>query len=398
MKKIYIFFLIFLINVNIEAKITEDILIKDKTKLLKEKEELLKKEYIINKYSWIKDVNIKAKYEKNNDNTETQSIGMYIDQPIFNGGNIIRGIKSAKLKKEIDILALNKEKKEYIYEILNNVLIIDKLYIDLKTTKLKIQSNQIEYKKKLELYKRGLLDISFISILIIEKNNLENIEIDIKTKIKQQKMELEKISNKTYEYIKNNFEYKKYTSKISLKELLENSSLIMNKIEISLKEKEETINKYNLFPTVNIYANSEYQKIIKNNVETRKNMNNVGIKINIPLSVNKVNQYQKTKIDKLIKKTEWNLSKINLEKFYNQKIIEISSMENKKMNLLNAINEYKKLIKNLEEDEKIGLGIKSDIELLKKEKEIKENEIESYKNEVEQLYLEIHKQIIRDIK
>jgi hypothetical protein len=359
--------------------------------IIKEKQQ---SEYIKNKnnLSWINDVNIQldiGKQEYNGMEKDFKKAGIYINQNIYKGGNIYEGIKYSNTLNNLNQTNLLIKTENYINKIIYNLIQLDGLNLQLKQLKLEIKSNQIDYERKYELYKNGLLAISFVSDLIIKKNILLNKKIKLENSIKYLKIDIKKYTKEKTEVLKNKINIKKYTQIISKEDYIKKNYIQTKRKELKLKNISHRISKNKLYPTVSIYGNTEYL-----DDGNKDNTNyNVGLKVNIPLSINKYKDIQVEQQKKLLAISEFNDNIKNEELIYDQKIIEIKSIYEKVKNIEVTILEYKKLINNLKEDVNIGLSTKNDLKLLEIKLKIQIIQKEIYLFDIRKLAFDLNMHI-----
>jgi len=367
--------------------------------LKKEQKDIITTQYIQNKknntynnFSWINDVNLKLDVSRTDKGYTRQNYGIYFDQPIFKSGNILRAINVSN-----DIFKLQNQQNKYsqrqlVLKVVDLILKIQATYISGENINKQLEANSIEQERKNDLYKSGLLDISFVSDNLIMKNNLLNLSIDVQSKRFKLKENLKKYTNLKYDELIHTYSIKSFTHLMTEEEYLNDNVFNLDKKSLKIQQQKTNISKYSILPTISIYANATKVKFDKQE-QFRENFSDdyiYGMRINIPIGINKFNNFEIEKSKLLTQNDEFILKQKNAKITYQQQAKQIYFLYQKIKNVEKTIHEYNKLIDNLKDDLKDGIAVKSDIKLLIINKVIKNIEKENIENQIKQLILQLH--------
>ena len=134
--------------------------------------------------SWIAPVMMNYSYSRSKPYTSvqvSQSAAIRLDQPIFQSGGIIYGIKFAKASKLYNDVSIDVAKRKMIKQAVALLMQIKQTQLKENKQTLLIENAVINLKQKEEEYLSGELDSGFLDNAIIQKNLVQQTLFDIQT-------------------------------------------------------------------------------------------------------------------------------------------------------------------------------------------------------------------------
>jgi len=262
--------------------------------------------------SWIRPVMLQYSINRSNpynDNplytgeSENQNAAIALDQPIFQSGGIIYGIKFASASREYSNYSIDQQKRIMIKQAVDLLMQIKQSELTLEKQHLQISNSEINLEQKREQYLNGQLDSGFLNNAIIELNVVKQALFDLESRDAQLIAQFKKLSDLDPK-----------EAKIPFLAILDEERFLNDNIDIKLAEsksekdrlyKNTTIVKY--LPSVNLQASYNWQKqhssfpaggsLISNSVET--DFYRYGIAASMPLDINAYNDFEASKVEYL---------------------------------------------------------------------------------------------------
>ncbi len=365
--------------------LSEILLNTQKSTVLDKKENYYKSISSQKSTSWIRNVNLTMSRSFVDGDYDSDSYSASYNQPIYMGGNIINTIVSSKKEREINLSIVDRERDSLIYSIIAKMLQIKRMDLRENSIKLSLKSNEIDLKRKKRLYKDGILDITFVSDLIIRQNSIKNQLIDIVTTKELMKKELKLLTPMRYEDLKNNKSLFSYVKLIGKEEFIKNNYINIEKEKIKLADLQTQRTKNSLWPTVSMGLSANKYE----NDYTSATAYNSSVSVSMPISINNYKEVEVAKVNSMVLSSSYDDRLQEEEVFWENKIVEISSIDDKMQNIKGAIKEYEGLIEILEKDLELGLSVACDLELLKINRDLKVSEKNEQLNAMAEKTLEM---------
>ena len=276
--------------------------------------------------SWIQPVVLSYSINRSNPynedgkgESESQNAAIAIDQPIFQSGGIIYGIKFANASREYANYSIDQQKRIMIKQAVDLLMQIKQSELSIAKQQLQIANAEINLEQKREQYLNGQLDSGFLNNAILEKNIAVQALYDLETGNAQLIAQFKKISD---------LDPKR--AKIPFLALLDEAKFLEQNIDLRLAESESEKNRYNknvtlakYLPSVNLLASYNWQKQdsylspgFKNTSET--DYYRYGLKASMPLDINSYNDFEAAKVEYLKSQVVIDDKKRELKLLYEQ--------------------------------------------------------------------------------
>ncbi|NPA51030.1 MAG: TolC family protein [Epsilonproteobacteria bacterium] len=328
--------------------------------------------------------NFSTQYE--NKSFISQNFSISIEQAIFRFGGILFGIKYSKALANSKSLAIEKEKRSLIVRAYEIAINLKKSSLELKKMKLKIKNDELEYKKKRDLFNRGALDSIELNraILALDMDRVQLL--NIKREISFYKNEFKKISKK--DPLKISIPPLKIFSK---KEYVNNNyDLLIKEAQVrkDYYQKNATITKY--LPTISLYASFNH---ITPTLVGKSSYINYGLKVTMPIYINEFIDIERAKVSYLKSRVEKLVLKNSLKKEYKD-IVEGIKLIDQKIDISKKDKKlYYKLYLDTKEQFKSGSKTKVDVEIMKNSYYIKKLDIKILEYEKSLEILKLYKKV-----
>ncbi len=328
--------------------------------------------------------NFSTQYE--NKSFISQNFSISIEQAIFRFGGILFGIKYSKALANSKSLAIEKEKRSLIVRAYEIAINLKKSSLELKKMKLKIKNDELEYKKKRDLFNRGALDSIELNraILALDMDRVQLL--NIKREISFYKNEFKKISKK--DPLKISIPPLKIFSK---KEYVNNNyDLLIKEAQVrkDYYQKNATIAKY--LPTISLYASFNH---ITPTLVGKSSYINYGLKVTMPIYINEFIDIERAKVSYLKSRVEKLVLKNSLKKEYKD-IVEGIKLIDQKIDISKKDKKlYYKLYLDTKEQFKSGSKTKVDVEIMKNSYYIKKLDIKILEYEKSLEILKLYKKV-----
>ncbi|MCJ7766709.1 MAG: TolC family protein [Thiovulaceae bacterium] len=281
--------------------------------------------------SWIKPIMLSYSITRQNpyneqgrDTVEAQNAAIAIDQPIFQSGGIIYGVKFANASREFSNYSIDQQKRILIKQAVELLMQIKQSGLSIGKQQLQIANSEINLEQKREQYLNGQLDSGFLNNAIIEKNVATQALYDLQTRNAQLISQFEKISDMDPK-----------EAKIPFLALLDEESFLKHNIDIKLAESESEKNRYNknvtlvkYLPSINLQASYNWQRQESNFVLPGTGATTItspdttyyryGLSASMPLDINSYNDYEAAKVEYLRSRVVIDDKKRELKLLYDQ--------------------------------------------------------------------------------
>ncbi|MDF1883910.1 TolC family protein [Sulfurimonas sp. SAG-AH-194-C21] len=324
--------------------------------------------------SWIAPLQLSYSYTKSKpyaNELSNQNAAIRMDQPIFQSGGIIYGIKFANASKLYSDYSVDVAKRKMIKDTVSILMQIKQTDLKEEAQKLQIINSEINLEQKTEQYLSGQLDSGFLDDAIIQVNVVKQALFDIQTAKEKLINQFVTLSDLSYESARIPF-----LELISIDEFLEHNLILkQNSAQIKKNEyyKNVTIAKY--LPKVSITAGYTWSNTEQQFSDSVIFINdlayyNYGVKASMPLDINTFRDIESVKIDYLKAQVVQKDKKRQLTALFSQVLHNIENFD-KKIALSNeSMDIYQKLSDDTQELFLAGYKTQYDVDTLTNSLEI----------------------------
>jgi outer membrane protein TolC len=320
---------------------------------------------------WINPIYYKYIYNKDKLYTTTKS-NISVNQPIFKSGGIYYAIKYANSMDNYSKSSIDTQKKELIKNIINLLLDIKKINLTIKKQNLAIKNSMLDITRKKEQVLNGILDTSFLDNAILDSNSKKNNLIDLQYTKQTYINKLATLSDKKYTQLEI-----PHFALVSKKQYLQNNIYLKtskDQINNQYWMKNMIISQY--LPTVNLTADyTKYHNTDNNPLLTKEARKNIGFNITIPLDIKISNNIQSQKLEYIKQKLN-NIDKKNEElAVYKNSQAKLKSLDKKIQIAKTDLKLYDSLLKQIIEQQSVGMKTQSDVDTMINSKMMKQYDI-----------------------
>lgn len=359
-------------------------LTEEKQELIRQKARAIEAGESRAKYDWIGSFSLGASVTENsvsgsNDTKRSEQASINFTQDLFRSGGITGSIDSAKRVANLSRLQLENE----LFGYLSNLAV---LRINYEIDNLKLLQNEKQLKNseitlfiKKRQYEVGIADITQLNDAIRDKNNVQNLRVNLENSRANRELEISKLSRLNPKDI----ELPKYES-VDRDFFVQNSfSLLIAKEQERIAQADKTITTSNYLPTLSANAKYGYQK---NEGFAGDDFYSYGLSFVMPLKFTAFSAVEEKKAEAL--KAFSNIQSVLQESGaqYDQ-IVDLFASKMRSIELLQEnIVLYDELIKITKQSVLVGEKSKFDLEMLENSREIDNIEIK-----INELLLDIEK-------
>lgn len=325
--------------------------------------------------SWIKPVMLQYTINRSNPYNEkdagesqNQSAAIVLDQPIFQSGGIIYGVKFANASREFANYSIDQQKRIMIKQTIDLLMQAKQSELRIQKQQLQVANSAINLEQQREQYLNGQLDSGFLNNAIIELNLVKQALFDLETSNAQIIAQFKKLSDLDPK-----------TAKIPFLAIVSEEKFLEQNIDIKLAESESEKNRlYNnvtlvkYLPSINLQASYNWQKQesflafgstpVPSNTET--DYYRYGLSASMPLNVNAYNDFEATKVEYLKSKVVVDDKKRELKLLFDQVMNNLTNYD-KKMALAEENRElYAALLTDTQDLYRAGYKTQYDVDLL----------------------------------
>jgi len=326
--------------------------------------------------SWIAPLQLNYSYSKSkpySDELTNQNAAIKMDQPIFQSGGIIYGIKFANANRLYTDYSVDVAKRKMIKDTIAILMQIKQTGLKIKAQKLQIQNSEINLAQKKEQYLNGQLDSGFLDNAIIQRNIVIQALYDIETAKEKLITQFETLSD--LEYAKVSIPHLEY---ISSDEFLKHN-IVLKKSAAEVKKNDYytnvTIAKY--LPKVSFTAGynwSQSEQQFSQNVTFVNDLAyyDYGVRASMPLDINTFVDIEASRVEYLKSRVLQEDKKRELKALFDQVLHNIENYD-KKIALSNEnIDIYTKLLDETTQLFVAGYKTQYDVDTLKNSLKIQE--------------------------
>lgn len=294
-------------------------------------------------------------------------------QSIFESGGIELQMEYAKDKYNYDMLSWNNKNQQYLQNIYNILLEINKINLEIAQTKFKGLNKEIEEIIKTIQYEVGKTDIIELNNAIMSKNLVKKELISLENSLKEQEFELAKYTELKYQEIEiedfSTINKDEFLDK-NLNILQEEAKAIM--LNTSYKQAKTDYLPKIYFSTALDYSNSNdtFSRAIK---DTKKDYAGASASFGLEMPLydyNKTTKLEEAKLEVLKQKALINDVKNEESYDFDELLTKIDTYKKHNSTINENINLYEELIKTNEISNQSGMTSTYDLEILKNSQEI----------------------------
>nr|MDA3947421.1 TolC family protein [Helicobacteraceae bacterium] len=148
--------------------------------------------------SWISPVMLQYSISRSNPynrDSESQSAAIVMDQPIFQSGGIIYGVKFANASRDFANYSIDQQKRIMIKQTIDLLMQVKQSKLAMDKQQLQIANSSINLEQQREQYLNGQLDSGFLNNAIIETNIVKQAMFDLETRNEQLIAQFKKLSD-----------------------------------------------------------------------------------------------------------------------------------------------------------------------------------------------------------
>lgn len=338
-------------------------------------------------------------HEDGNGESESQNAAIVLDQPIFQSGGIIYGVKFANVSREFAHYSIDQQKRIMIKQTIDLLMQVKQSKLTIDKQKLQIANSNINLEQQREQYLNGQLDSGFLNNAIIETNIVKQALFDLETRNEQLISQFKKLSDLDPK-----------TAKIPFLAIVDQETFLEQNIDVKLAESESeknrlyknvTLVKY--LPSVNLQASYNWQKQdsyfspgFKNTSET--DFYRYGIKASMPLDINAYNDFEATKVEYLKSKVVIDDKKRELKLLYDQVMQNLINYDKKIMLAEENRQLYAGLLKDTKDLYRAGYKTEYDVDLLSNSVKIEEINQKIYEIDKQLELLTLYEKMSSDVQ
>ncbi len=376
----------------------EDILSEKLKENINLKKQQTQKQSDILSVGWINPLHVNISKVKNKINSimgeeEYFNGKLSLNQDIFRSGGIFYAIKYADVAKELGIAKIKNKKNSLIvdtYKLLLQILKNDLLQTQ---QKLSLENINIEIKQKKEQYLAGLTDISSLNNALISKTTQENVLLGLEDTKETLLNSFKKLSDKDYKSIK--IPHVKTPSKDEY--LRYNLELSINKNNIKAKKLYTKVTRSKYLPRISLNASYDITDMTTSRFSGNDKSYGYGLSLSIPLDIKMNDDIEKSKIEHLIAKNEYEISQQNQIRKY-EKITNDLKRIDKKIELAKEnIQIYDSLLAQTKELVDADMSIPDDLKIMKNSKKTRILQMDIYEIEREEKKMEFYTNFLNPI-
>ena len=383
-----------------------DVLQKDK----KEYQELNKKsietKYQNLKNSWIGTVGFSSSLTRNHSfgkNTQleenrkyTKKAAISFKQSIFESGGIELQIEYAKDKYNYDMLVWENQNQNYLQNIYNTLLEINKINLQIDQAKYKGLNKEIEEIIKTIQYEAGKGDIIELNNAIMNKNLIKKEIISLENSLKEQEFELAKYTDLKYQEI----EILDFPLILKDDFMSKNLNILQEEAKVSMLKTDYEKQKTNYLPKIYFSTGVDYSSsadtFSKNLKDTKRDDSGASATLGLEMPLydyNKSTKLEEAKLEVLKQKALVNDVKNEESNSFETLLVKIDTYKKHIKTIQDNIRLYDELIKTNEISNQAGMTSTYDLDILKNTKEINLYDLKINDISILQQYAKLYFQI-----
>ena len=365
LKKLLALFSLSLLQLSAET--LPDYLSEEKRLILQYSDEINTLNSSILRKSWISPVMIEysessMSNSRSRDGTD-KVWSVAIDQPIFKSGGIYNAIMYANAFESSNRASIEIQRKALISSAVEALFNIKKLNLQIRQARLLVKNDNIDVRRKKEQYLAGVIDSSFLNQAILQRNRDKTQVLALKLALSEARSAFVKLSGKSPEGFS-----------VPHLKLISKDGYISRNIELKQKKMKNVSDDYKIsttaskyLPTVSIFGrySNEDNDIGAFPSHYRDSYYTTGIKVDLALSVNSVEDIELSRVNYMKSAVELQDKAIEAEQDYDTAISKIRLIEQKIKLARDDYKLYKSLLKSTIEQAHAGTKTKLDIKTMK---------------------------------
>jgi len=338
-----------------------------------------------------------------NTETENQSAAIAIDQPIFQSGGIIYGVKFANASREFANYSIDQQKRIMIKQTIDLLMQVKQSELTIEKQSLQISNSTINLEQKREQYLNGQLDSGFLNNAIIELNIVKQALFDLETRDSQLISQFKKLSDLDPKI-----------AKIPFLAIVDEKKFMEQNIDIKLSESESEKNRFNknitlvkYLPSINIQASYNWQSqesffYFGSNPQKSTPPNTTyyryGLSASMPLDINSYNDFQAAKVEYLKSRVVIDDKKRELKLLFDQVMQNLTNYD-KKIDLAEENRKlYEELLSDTKDLFKAGYKTQYDVDILSNSMMIEEVNKKIYEIDKQLELLTLYEKMTSDVQ
>ena len=301
--------------------------------------------------------------------TESQNAAIAIDQPIFQSGGIIYGVKFANASREFANYSIDQQKRIMIKQTIDLLMQVKQSDLTIEKQHLQISNSTINLEQKREQYLNGQLDSGFLNNAIIEKNVVTQALFDLETRNYQLIAQFRKLSDLNPQ-----------TAKIPFLAIVDENKFMEQNIDIKLAESESEKNRFNknitlvkYLPSINLQASYNWQRneqvffingVPQNASSPDTTYYRYGLQASMPLDINSYNDFQAAKVEYLKSEVVIDDKKRELKLLFDQVMQNLTNYDKKIVLAEENRKLYEALLADTQDLFRAGYKTQYDVDIL----------------------------------
>ena len=313
------------------------------------------------------------KTQSNIDRKFSKKAAISFKQSIFESGGIELQIEYAKDKFNYDMLAWENKNQQYLQNIYNILLEINKVNLQIDQAKYRGLNKEIEEIIKRIQYEAGKTDIIELNNAILNKNLIKKEIISLENLLKEQEYELAKYTDLKYQEI----EILDFSLILKDDFMSKNLNILQEQAKVSMLKTDYEKQKTDYLPKIYFSTGLDYSNSGDTFSTTLKDTNkddaggNVALGLEMPLyDYNKSTKLEEAKLEVLKQKAFVNDVKNEESNNFETLLTKIDTYKKHIKTIEDNIKLYDELIKANEISNQAGMTSTYDLDILKNTQEI----------------------------
>ncbi|QEZ89540.1 RND family efflux system, outer membrane channel protein, TolC family [Aliarcobacter cibarius] len=333
------------------------------------------------------------KTQSNIDRKFSKKAAISFKQSIFESGGIELQIEYAKDKFNYDMLAWENKNQQYLQNIYNILLEINKVNLQIDQAKYRGLNKEIEEIIKRIQYEAGKTDIIELNNAIMNKNLIKKEIISLENLLKEQEYELAKYTDLKYQEI----EILDFSLILKDDFMSKNLNILQEQAKVSMLKTDYEKQKTDYLPKIYFSTGLDYSNSGDTFSTTLKDTNkddaggNVALGLEMPLyDYNKSTKLEEAKLEVLKQKAFVNDVKNEESNNFETILTKIDTYKKHIKTIEDNIKLYDELIKANEISNQAGMTSMYDLDILRNTKEINLYDLKINDISILQQYVKLH--------
>ena len=333
------------------------------------------------------------KTQSNIDRKFSKKAAISFKQSIFESGGIELQIEYAKDKFNYDMLAWENKNQQYLQNIYNILLEINKVNLQIDQAKYRGLNKEIEEIIKRIQYEAGKTDIIELNNAIMNKNLIKKEIISLENLLKEQEYELAKYTDLKYQEI----EILDFSLILKDDFMSKNLNILQEQAKVSMLKTDYEKQKTDYLPKIYFSTGLDYSNSGDTFSTTLKDTSkddaggNVALGLEMPLyDYNKSTKLEEAKLEVLKQKAFVNDVKNEESNNFETLLTKIDTYKKHIKTIEDNIKLYDELIKANEISNQAGMTSMYDLDILRNTKEINLYDLKINDISILQQYVKLH--------